>query len=102
RRRADLGEGLEVVALVRSFDPVLGLRLVEPLDVGLGHLAVRAPEGIPELRHDGALCRGRRGRAEAPGNQQQGQRSSHPVSPLIVWMTLRNDRRKAAGEAAGL
>ena len=44
RGRADLGEGLEVVALVRSLDPVLGLRLVEPLDVGLGHLAVRAPK----------------------------------------------------------
>ena len=100
--RADLGEGLEVVALVRSLDPVFGLRLVEPLDVGLGHLAVRAPEGIPDLGHDGALSRGRPGRAEEPGNQEQGQRSSHPVSPLIVWMTLRNDQLKGAGGAAGL
>ena len=87
RRRADLGQGLEVVALKGSFDPVLGLRLVELLDVGLGDLAVLAPEGVPELGHDGALGDGRASRAEKTRDQQQGKRSSHP-SLLRWWVVL--------------
>ena len=81
RRRADLGQGLEVVALEGSLDPVLGLRLVELLDVGLGDLAILAPERVPELRHDGIRRRGPR--VSHPHQPQHDrQHPPHDLPPL--------------------